>query len=195
MLLFFDTETTGFMRNKPADHPDQPRLTQLAAQLVKPDNTTVMEFSMIVNAGVPIPKQASDVHGITNDIAEEFGITESTAVDFFMKLYGHAKTVVAHNIDFDIRVMEAALARRTGCITPIMKPKYCTMKKATNVVKVPPTPKMIAAGRNHFKSPNLTECIKHFFDEDLDGAHDAMIDVQACRRVFFELNPCNNGGV
>ena len=195
MILFFDTETTGFTRpNKPADHPDQPYLTQIAAQPVRPDNTTFMEFSLVVNAGVPISKQASDVHGITNEIAEEFGVSQSTAVDFFLKLYGHADLVVAHNIKFDRQVMETAVARRTGAAKPMSKSLYCTMTKATDIVKAPPTPKMVAAGRTHWKSPSLGECIQHFFDEELSGAHDAMVDVQACRRVYFALNPCNNGG-
>jgi len=190
MILFFDTETTGFTRpNKPADHPDQPHLTQIAAQLVRPDNTTFMEFSFVVNAGVPIPKQASDVHGITNEIAEVFGVSQETAVDFFLKLYGHADKVVAHNCNFDKQVMASAIARRMqGAAFDFTTPFYCTMKNATDIVKAPPTPKMLAAGRAHWKSPNLGECIQHFFGEELSGAHDAMVDVQACRRVYFELN-------
>ena len=189
MILFFDTETTGFTRpNMPVSHESQPHLTQIAAQLVRPDNSTFMEFSLIVNAGVPIPKQASDVHGITNEIAEEYGVSQSTAVDFFLKLYGHADLVVAHNINFDKQVMETAIARRTGGTMRLTKDLYCTMRNATDIVKAPPTAKMVAAGRTHWKSPNLGECIKHFFDEELEDAHDAMVDVQACRRVYFKLN-------
>ena len=194
MILFFDTETTGFMNaRKPVNHPDQAHIVQLAAQLVNPNNSTRMEFSLIVNPGVPIPPRASAVHGITDDIAAQYGVSPSTAVDFFMLLQGHADTLAAHNIAFDKQVMETAIARRTGEVNPLTKPMYCTMKKATDIVKAPPTPKMVAAGRTHWKSPNLSECIKHFFDEELEGAHDAMIDVVACRRVFFALNPCNNG--
>jgi hypothetical protein len=33
----------------------------------------------------------------------------------------------------------------------------------------------------------LAECVKHFFGEDLAGAHDALVDVRACARVFFRL--------
>jgi len=44
-----------------------------------------------------------------------------------------------------------------------------------------------AAGINKPKPPKLEECIRHFFGEELDGAHDAMVDVVACRRVFFHL--------
>lgn len=189
MILFYDTETTGFARYGTADdHPSQPHLCQLAAQLVRPDNTTAMEFSLIVNAGVPIPEQASNVHGITNEIAEEYGVRPATAVDFFLKLHSHADVVVAHNIKFDRQIMKTAFARRGVNPGDHLPREYCTMQHATDIVKAPPTAKMVAAGRTHWKAPSLGECIKHFFDEELIDAHDAMVDVKACRRVYFELN-------
>jgi DNA polymerase III subunit epsilon len=189
MILFFDTETTGFTRpNMPVDHPDQPHLVQLAAQLVRPDNTTMMEFSLIVDPGVPIPARATEVHGISDLMAAKYGVTEATAVDMFMFLLSFADVGVAHNAPFDKQVMETAIARRKGKAEKLGKPLYCTMANATQIVKAPPTPKMVAAGRTHFKSPNLGECIKHFFGEDFDGAHDAMNDVVGCRRVYFAIN-------
>jgi len=61
------------------------------------------------------------------------------------------------------------------------------MTAAAPIVNIPPTPKMLAAGFNKPKSPKLEECIKHFFGEELPGAHDAMIDVIACRRIYFHM--------
>jgi hypothetical protein len=31
------------------------------------------------------------------------------------------------------------------------------------------------------------QCIQHFFGEKLDGAHDAMNDLAACKRVYLHL--------
>lgn len=98
-----------------------------------------------------------------------------------------ADTVCAHNIKFDRGVIEAAIARHYGRVLPLRKPLFCTMEAATPVVNLPPTERMRAAGFNKPKPPKLEECIRHFFNEDLDGAHDAMIDVAACRRVYFHL--------
>jgi DNA polymerase-3 subunit epsilon len=61
------------------------------------------------------------------------------------------------------------------------------MEAATPVLNLPPTERMIAAGFDKPKPPKLEECIRHFFNEDLEGAHDAMADVIACRRVYFHL--------
>jgi DNA polymerase-3 subunit epsilon len=191
MICIFDTETTGFVNpNLDPDDPRQCHLIQLAAQLVDPADPsgTVMEFSLIVNPGdVEMSKGAYNAHGISLEFAQKHGVSPSTAVDFFMHLSGFADIDVAHNIEFDRKVMALALHRRTGQPARLTNTGYCTMKAATNIVKSPPTEKMLAAGRNHFKSPNLGECIKHFFGEELEGAHDAMVDVRACRRVYFEL--------
>ncbi|AOW48412.1 3'-5' exonuclease family protein [Acetobacter ascendens] len=65
--------------------------------------------------------------------------------------------------------------------------KFCTMDAAAPLVNLPPTARMIAAGIDKPKAPKLEECIKHFFNEELKGAHDAMVDVRACARLFFHL--------
>lgn len=188
MILFFDTETTGFMQDRlPIDHPNQPYIVQLAAELCDDEGEIIAGFSLIVDNGVEIPVQASNVHGITTEKAVKFGVNPSFALSAFTHLYQRADRVVAHNIKFDQGVMEAAIARHYSKVMPLRKELYCTMEAATPIINLPPTERMIAAGFNKPKPPKLEECIRHFFGEDLDGAHDAMIDVRACRRVYFHL--------
>ena len=69
----------------------------------------------------------------------------------------------------------------------LRKPLFCTMEAAAPIVNLPPTERMLAAGFNKPKAPKLEEAIRFFFDESLDGAHDAMVDVIACRRIYFHL--------
>ncbi len=192
MLLFMDTETTGFLNERaPVDDPSQPYIVQLAAQLCEDDGAAVSSFSFIVDpgvsSGVTIPERASAVHGITNDRAEKLGVTPKFAIEAFRSLYAHADLVVAHNIKFDKGVIEAAISRQYGKVIPLRKPLFCTMEAASLIMKLPPTERMIAAGFDKPKPPKLEECVKAFFAEELAGAHDAMIDVQACRRVYFHL--------
>lgn len=192
MNLFFDTETTGFFKDwLPVDDSDQPHIVQLAAQLCEDDGTPVSSFSFIidpgVNEGVSIPDQASNVHGITNERAFKFGISPELALSAFGHLYQRCDLVCAHNIKFDKAVMETAIARHHKQVKSLAKPLFCTMEAASPIVNLPPTDKMIAAGFNKPKPPKLEECIQHFFNEDLAGAHDAMVDVEACRRVYLHL--------
>lgn len=187
-ILAIDTETTGFTKpNLPLDHPDQPYIVQLAAQLCEDDGKPIAGISLIIDNGVDIPEKAAAVHGITNEVAEKFGVPSSVALDLFERLYSSADLVIAHNIKFDIAVMETALTRRQGNDIRILKDTYCTMVAATPIVNLPPTDRMLAAGFNKPKAPKLEECIKHFFDEELAGAHDAMVDLTACLRVFLHL--------
>lgn len=193
MILFFDTETTGLFSDRlPVDHIDQPYLVQLAAQLCEDGGRVVQSMNFILDNGVPIPAAASNVHGITTEIADALGIEPEIAIHCFQNLYRLADTVVAHNIKFDKGIMETAIARRRGEVRRLAKPLFCTMEAASPIVNLPPTERMIAAGFNKPKPPKLEECIQHFFGEPLDGAHDAMIDVAACRRVFLHLKTLEN---
>lgn len=191
MILFFDTETTGFFLDREAvNHPDQPYIVQLAAQLCQDDGEPVAGFSFIVDPGVgaiTIPEKASAVHGITNEKAVQFGVPAEFALGAFTHLYQRADLVCAHNIKFDRGVIETAIARHYDRVMPLRKPLFCTMEAATPIINLPPTERMIAAGFNKPKPPKLEECIRHFFDEALDDAHDAMADVAACRRVYLHL--------
>jgi DNA polymerase-3 subunit epsilon len=62
------------------------------------------------------------------------------------------------------------------------------MTQSTPLVKLPPTFRMMAAGRFHPKSPTLSEFVRHFLGEEHSDAHDAIADVRACIRIFRHLN-------
>lgn len=189
MILFFDTETTGFLDDRlPVDHEAQPYIVQIAAQLCDDDGSVVAGFSFIVRyPDVEIPERAAAVHGITNAKAIQFGMSAEFALGAFTHLYQRADLVCAHNIKFDKGILEVAIARYYGKTMPLRKPLFCTMEAASPIIKLPPTEKMRAAGFDKPKPPKLEECIQHFFNEKLEGAHDAMVDVIACRRVYFHI--------
>jgi DNA polymerase-3 subunit epsilon len=190
-ILFFDTETTGFFQDRiPVDDPDQPYIVQMAAQLCDDGGLPIAGFSLIIDPGigtVRIPQKASDVHGITEEKAVQFGVSAEFALGMFTHLYQRADLICAHNIKFDRGVTEAAISRHYKRVMPFRKPLFCTMEAATPIINLPPTERMLAAGFNKPKPPKLEECVKHFFNEDLSDAHDALADVNACRRVYFHL--------
>lgn len=186
MIFFFDTETTGFVNERlPDGHPDQPHIVQIAGILTDDAGKVANQFSLVVNPGVTIPLKTVEFHGITDDIAGRLGVSLSTAVGMFDFMARRADLIVAHNIKFDIGVMASAYIREARDIPQINR--FCTMDAAAPVVNLPPTERMIAAGMMKPKSPKLEECVRYFFDEPLDGAHDALVDVAACSRVFFRL--------
>lgn len=188
MILFCDTETTGFPRPKlPLDHEDQPYIVQLAAQLCEDDGEVVAGFSLIIDPGREIPEKAAAIHGITTEKAVAIGMNAEVVMASFVHLYQRADVMVAHNIKFDQFVLEAQIARYYSKPVPLKKKQFCTMEAAKPVLALPASERMLAAGFPSPKPPRLSECIKRFFDEELDGAHDAMVDLLTCKRVYFHL--------
>ena len=193
LICVFDTETTGLpLFRDPSDDPRQPHIVDICALLYTTQGELVDSFEAMVRPdGWEIPNEVAVIHGITNEIALEHGIPEAEAVTGFMNIWRQAGLRVAHNVSFDDRIMRIGLMRFLGeevANTFREGDKFCTCQATTNIVKCPPTEKMIAAGRGkQFKQPSVSEALKFFTGEDLDGAHRARPDAEACARVYFAL--------
>jgi DNA polymerase-3 subunit epsilon len=195
VILAFDTETTGLPNfRQPSDDVDQPHLVQLAMILLDDDGEEVSQFDMIIKPeGWVISPEATAIHGISHQKAMRVGISEKVAARLFANLMyglGAPVTALAHNAPFDLRIMRIAMLR-AGFTKEWLDQRepmsFCTMRAATPILNLPPTPKMVAAGFNKPKSANLGECVQHFFSEALDGAHNALVDVRACVRVYRHI--------
>lgn len=192
LKLFFDTETTGLPDFKaPSESAHQPHIVQLAALLVDMDTReTIQSMDVIIRPdGWTIPNEVAAVHGITTEHAIDVGIPESLAISMFMELWA-GRTRVAHNQQFDARIVRIALMRFQGeDSADVWKsgPAECTATMATPICQLPPTAKMVRAGFNKFKTPNLGEAYRHFTGNELVNAHSAMADVLACRDVYFAI--------
>lgn len=193
MLLCFDTETTGLPAwRDPSDAPHQPHLVQLAMILMEDDGTERAAVDLIIKPdGWTISDDIAKIHGITTDLASRVGVPEKVATDLFVGLaYQPGVKLVAHNVKFDERLMRIAMLRAgydKAWQQSRPRETFCTMEAATPIVNLPPTEKMLAAGFNKPKAPRLSECIEFFFQEKLDGAHNALVDVRACVRVYKHL--------
>lgn len=192
IAIFYDTETTGLpLFHEPSEDPRQPHLVQLAASLVDLDRRHVIASLDVIVRPVDweIPADVAAIHGITTERALAVGVPEPVALRLFLALY-NARLRVAHNEQFDARIIRIALKRYdVGCDADVWKAgkSECTQLLSTPLCKLPPTEKMRAAGRNHFKSANLGEAYKHFTGNELVGAHSALVDVQACMAVYFAI--------
>lgn len=124
--LFYKVATNGLFMSKtfPTNHPGQPHIVAIAATLVEaaPDGPikTIDSFSGFSHPdGWTIPPQASDVHGITQDIAMRDGMPEQEVLTRFLNLWGGvlnkdaAVKVVGFGEAFDMRVIRTALMRFT----------------------------------------------------------------------------------
>jgi len=187
-LLTFDTETTGKLAYRdPPTADTQPSLVQLGARLETLEEGKLLAEVNVIIEPVEwiIPVEASAIHGIDQATAKRFGISLANALWTFKDLFTCADVVSAHNIDFDRTVLIRALHQaEMDQFDWASKKLHDTMKASTQIVRIPHQRPRYP---NDFKWPTLTECVRFFFGEELDGAHDAMVDVRACARVHREL--------
>jgi DNA polymerase III subunit epsilon len=194
--LFFDTETTGLpLFSEPSEDPRQPHIVQLGAILVDLDTRRELASIDLTIApdGWDIPEEVSKIHGITMAHALAVGMHESLALQVFFELWRSCDVRIAHNEQFDARIIRIA-CHRYGDQHRIAHPDEwkagdaeCTQLLATPILKLPPTPKMLAAGFNKPKSANLREAYLHFMGRELVGAHSAIVDARGCMDVYHAI--------
>ncbi|QCE35790.1 3'-5' exonuclease [Acetobacteraceae bacterium] len=188
-VLFFDTETTGFVRKDlPIGDPAQPHCVQIAALLCSKEGEVQSALNVLIRAdGWRIPYQAAQVHGITEEQTHRYGVREEVAAEIFYNLASNAFAIVGHNIAFDISAIETLFHRVKKNAWSLPEQRFCTMNLSKKILNLPPTQRMLNAGIDEPKAPSLAEAYRFFFKEEIDGAHDAMADTKACHRIFYEL--------
>jgi len=182
VILFFDTETTGKTDFKlPATHPSQPSIVQLGAQLYDNNLRLCHEINLLVKPEFKeIEQQAADIHGIQHSYASDHGVSLLFALSCFLELQSKCKTRVAHNLAFDSMLIEAACSR-LGLKESLPHSGFCTMQAMTPVMRLP-------GNYGKYKWPKLSEAYEFCTGQTLEGAHDALADVRACKEIYKWLN-------
>ena len=183
MKIFVDTETTGLPKRRNAPYTEVsnwPRLVQIAWVIVDDVGREVAAVERIVKPdGFTIPTEAASIHGITTEMARNSGIRLVEALVEFAAALEQSKTVVAHNVDYDRPVIEAEFIRSGMKCFLGKKELICTKDSSTDYCKLP--------GRYGYKWPTLDELHRKLFDVPMGAAHNALVDVRACMKCFFEL--------
>jgi len=181
--LFYDTETSGFYSdNKKPDDPKQAWACQLAAML-SDEEIIYASFSLFIKPfDRAISKGAQEVHGISVEMCEFAGMDEASVCALFLNMARRADVLVCHNTAFDTKFLEAMIIRAVPDYKVSIHDfkHFCTMKKSTDICKLP-------TQQGGYKWPKLTELYWHLFSEGFEDAHDAMGDVKATRRCYYEL--------
>ena len=189
MYLFFDTETNGLPKDWKAPFTDLgnwPRIIQLAFVFCNANGDIEFEYKRLIKPdGWTIPKERFwEVHGYYTENNNVLGVPMQDALKNLCDAIDNTSLMVAHNLAFDYPVVTAEMLRYG--VRPNNKPaKFCTMKSTTDICRIPQN------GRLSFKWPKLEELHHFLFGEYFEGAHDALTDVRATARCFFELKRRN----
>ena len=148
--------------------------------LADEEGNRIHEGNLIVKPeGFVIPTDATKIHGITTQKALAEGILLKDAISMFKADLDLANFVVGHNVDFDKKIVGAEMIR-LGMKDELEKKKsYCTMQSSIDFCKIP--------GKYGYKYPKLQELYKKLFGSEFENAHDAMSDIEATEKCFWEL--------
>jgi len=189
MLLVYDVETTGLTDHKlPADHPSQPRMCTLSALMCEDDGRYIQGIDLRVRPdGWLVPDEIAKIHGLTTEILKATGVPIVDVMTLFEKWVRMADLRIAHNIVFDNKIYRGE-ARRLGLEDHFDKSKdFCTMWAAKKLMKLAPTPAMLAANFRTSKQPKLGEAYEFFTGKKLEKAHQGLADVHACKLVYLGI--------
>lgn len=186
LATFFDTETTG-LTNFQQDyrHLSQPDLVQIGCKLVDIKNRILIsEMNIMVTPERAIEEGARKAHNFDDALLKAVAMPRKVAVVMFNHFIKRSQLLVAHNLDFDSRVLRTAYFRESLPDDVLVGiPKFCTMTESTNICKIP-NPKRPTG----YKWPGLMEAYKMLVNPDGFGnAHNAAADTEACYQVFLKL--------
>ena len=184
MLLFIDTETTGLPGSAGSDVDRWPRIVQLAWAVYDRDgNRNSVNSHIIYPADFTIPYDAAAIHGITTERAKAEGISIYKVLPELNRDIDRASAIIAHNVDFDLPIVQTEFLRCRMATNLKEKYRFCTMKSP----KIVQCCKILKQSGYGYKWPTLLELHSHLFDTGFSGSHNAHADVEACARCFFEL--------
>lgn len=160
-IVFFDNETTG------TDYAKD-RICQIAIIKLMPDGSR-QEKKALINPTIPIPPEATEVHGITDDMISD----KPTFKQLSKSLYGYIQgcDFGGYNINrFDLPMLIEEFYR-SG-----IEPDFDDVRLYDLMVAY-----------KKLYPRDLSSCYKHYTQKDLDGAHDAMVDTAATEEIFFKM--------
>jgi DNA polymerase-3 subunit epsilon len=184
MYTVFDCETTGLPLSNKAkitDLNNWPRVIQLAwAFFDKNGDLLESKVDLIKPDGWKIPTEKFWIdNGFSQKYSEDNGIPLIKSLEAFKEKLEISECLIAHNMAFDYNVVGAEFLR-LGLTSNNKPKKICTKDSSVGFCKLPSL-------RGGYKWPKLEELHKKLFNCGFEGAHDALVDVEACGRCFFEL--------
>ena len=188
MILAFDTETTGLIdKAKPLGDDSQPRIVQVGAILAEDNGDIVTEIRDIYirPAGWKTKPGAETVHGISDKMANRFGISEIAALGLIVGLSANVKRVIGHGVEFDRDIVSGTLMRLGKSTELFRRPRLqwcCTMKGMNEICSIE---SQYVDGAS--KWPTLAEAYLHAFGREPVWQHSAFYDAHSALEIYLWL--------
>lgn len=159
-IVIFDCETTGTDTNTD-------RIVSIALMKADKDlNRLTDTFVQLFNPGIPIPKGASDIHGITDDMVKNMPLFKDKALGI-AKFIGDSDLGTFNGNRFDIPLIIREFA--DAGIQFSVKDRRLLDAYSVFAEK---------------EKRDLTAAVKFYCNKEMEGAHEARADVDATFEVL-----------
>lgn len=180
MRLVIDTETNGAQPDfdSAADAAHQPRLVQLAAILENEQQEEVASMNLIVKpVGFEINLINEHFHGVSQTMAENYGVAARDVLGVFLSLARRATEFVGYGLNNDALVIEGELRRQ-------MIPPFFPGQRMVCVERMVRPILNVRNGRRELKQHTLVSAYAYAFcGQTYDKPHRPMADAKAASRL------------
>jgi DNA polymerase III epsilon subunit-like protein len=203
-VLIFDVETTGLLPKTSTDPPVY--ITQLSFALYDIVNQQLLKtYNAYIHIPkeVPISEKITQITGIDREKLLSEGMDIIDVLERFYDAYCRADIVVAHNLDFDSKVIEIEANRnyeRLKNKNEEMAPHIvwmfdniytkltniemkCTMKMSKELCNI----ERVNSRGPYIKFPTLCELYEKLFHTKPENLHNSMMDVLVCLRCYLKM--------
>lgn len=169
-VVVIDTETTGLA-------PSRDRIVELAG-VKYAGGRPVEVFRSFVNPEREIPEEARKINGITDEMVVSAPVIGEILPSF--EDFLGASTLVAHNLDFDLRFLFYS-----GSVLTDTKRRYIdTLHQAQRLLK---KPKWGEDDEDYDVEDYRLETLCDYYRIKIARKHDALADAYAAGELFFRL--------
>ncbi len=163
--IILDTETTGF------DPASGDRLVEIGCIELVNRLPTGTVYHQYVNPERDMPEGAFKVHGLSEEFLSDKPLFEAVCDGFLEFIAG--SVIVAHNAPFDMKFLNAELAR-------VGRPQFPEEQSIDT----------LAIAKKKYPSGNSLNGLCRRFDIDLSNRelHGALVDADLLAQVYLELN-------
>lgn len=192
LILCFDTETSGLFRKN-----EQPYILQMSWCIYDTIDQAIIKMSdtyICVPDTVVITEEITAINGATREKCNA-GVSIVVALKQFYDDFQHCGLIVAHNIEFDKRMVMTEWTRHrnelidyrfdiifsSGWLIDKNIKMKCTQSIGTNLCK------LTFPNRNGYKYPKLVELYQFLFHETPENLHNSMVDILVCLRCFLKM--------
>jgi len=170
--LAFDTETTGLIYNATLPIAKQPEIIEFYGCLFDDKTGEVKEeLDLLITPTRHVSEEITSITGITNAMLKGKPSFKDCSIRIY-DLIRNAKFVTAHNLSYDMEMIEFEFKRLGSAAIDWPSTTICTVEQTVHLRGI---------------RLSLSHLHKYLFNESFEGAHRAKQDVQAQVRCFMEL--------